>query len=43
MYDTFVRNGSLIQGTNGIQVYAVDSDRRLFICNYEICVLIVLR
>jgi len=28
MYDAFVRNGSLIQGTYGLQVFAVDSSRR---------------
>lgn len=28
MYDTFVRNGTLIQGSNGLEVFAVDALRR---------------
>ena len=28
MYDTFVNNGSLVQGSNGLAVYAIDSNRR---------------
>ena len=29
MYDTFVNNGSLVQGVNTLTVYAIDSTRRL--------------
>ena len=28
MYDTFINNGSLVQGSNSLAVYAIDSNRR---------------